>query len=249
MANVDENARLRFDLALANFQSISRAQHFYVSALLVYLALVWGWYFVGGKGSVTLQMFGVSLNTDGVWTVTPLVTFLLTLALTGAVSAAAPAWMTLRDAYRDIGLEATYGPAEMYNLDSHKNLLDYFSYLRFLPERSMWSNPSANELSWWQRHFRWTHLLYPTLFIASAYTSGRAIVEAFGFRTAHVFVSCYRPHFNFGQVPKHLPGLAYGLVCFALQGLYSLRPVYRWVCRCFGIRERYVNETYEPFIH
>jgi hypothetical protein len=34
-----------FDPAYENFQSVSRAQRFYLSFLLVYLSVVWGWYF------------------------------------------------------------------------------------------------------------------------------------------------------------------------------------------------------------
>jgi len=46
----EANSLKLFDLAYENFQSISRAQRFYLSFLLVYLSVVWGWYLSRLKG-------------------------------------------------------------------------------------------------------------------------------------------------------------------------------------------------------
>ncbi len=41
MISEDEKARLRFELANANLQSVSRAQGIYLTALLIYICFVW----------------------------------------------------------------------------------------------------------------------------------------------------------------------------------------------------------------
>jgi len=47
-----------FDLAYENFQSICRAQRFYLSFLLVYLSVVWGWYFAPQRRALHPLLLG-----------------------------------------------------------------------------------------------------------------------------------------------------------------------------------------------
>ena len=76
MAEGEENERL-FDLQLANFQSVSKTQKLFLTALVSYLALVWGWYTFGAGNEVSVQVLGVSVKASGFWPVTPVVlTFL-----------------------------------------------------------------------------------------------------------------------------------------------------------------------------
>lgn len=174
--NEDDRKRLRFELAHANLLSISKAQHFYLSALLVYLCLVWAWFFVGGGEAVTVQILGVGLRTDGVWKMTPFVTTLLSLALIGSINAAGPAWIALRAAFEDCGLTAPRCEPIFYDLDTHKNIFDYFAFLRIWPEGSLGNVEDMDR----RRPFGLRHFLYPALFVAGIYTTYRAVREPFG---------------------------------------------------------------------
>ena len=222
----DSRNRLRFELAHSNLQSISSAQRFYLSALLVYLCLVWGWFFVGGGEAVTIQLLGVGLKTSGVWKITPLVTTLLTLALIGSINAAGPAWAQLRMAFRDCGLIAPRCEPIFYDLDTHKNIFDYFAFLRVKPEGSITGAADIDGLEQRRRRFALRHFLYPTLFIASIYTTYKSMTEPFGVD-------------NISHPPMFL---IYGWTCFGIQCLYALRPIYRAICRFLGVRTAFVYE-------
>ncbi len=100
MISHEERAKLSFDLANANLQSIGRAQGLYVSALLTYICLVWGIFFVGSN-EVSIHLGWVDLKVDGVWRITPFVLMVLTLAYIGTVTAATPAYTYLREAEKD----------------------------------------------------------------------------------------------------------------------------------------------------
>ncbi|MDE3136030.1 MAG: hypothetical protein KGL59_05625 [Acidobacteriota bacterium] len=216
MSVEDDHKRLRFDLADRNLQSVSRAQHFYLSALLVYLCLVWGWFFVGSGQAVTVDLFGLGLKTAGVWKITPLVTMLLTLALAGSVNAFAPALEELNAAREELGVG---GEAGIFYVDSHKNVFDYFARLQLWPEGAT-RKPAEDSTGSKSLRLRLHHLWYPALFVASAYTSYHAVFAPLAL----------------GGVVNRTAYLFYGLVCFGIQVTCSVRPVYRWLCRFLGVR-------------
>jgi hypothetical protein len=222
VAGEDDLKRLRFDLAHANLLSISSAQRFYLSTLLVFLSLVWGWVFVGEGEAVTIQLLGVGLKTGGVWKITPLVSTLLSLALIGSINAAGPAWIELKAAFDECGLTAPRSNPIFYDLDTHKNIFDYFAFLRVRPEGGLRDIEDLDR----RRSFGFRHFLYPTLFLASIYTTFRAVHEPFAA----------------GDRSSHTPFLIYGWICIGLQCLYAFRPVYRAVCRFFGIRTSFVYD-------
>ncbi|MCI0628666.1 MAG: hypothetical protein L0387_44630, partial [Acidobacteria bacterium] len=86
-----------FELHRANLQSVSRAQKIYLTTLLTYLALIWGWYLFGGRNDITIQMLGITVKSNAFWAVTPAVVTLFALALIGSINAAEPIWRKLRD--------------------------------------------------------------------------------------------------------------------------------------------------------
>lgn len=229
MDDVGDTRRLRFDLALSNLQSISAAQRFYLSALLVYLCLVWGWFFAGGGQAgqpVTVQLLGISLQTAGVWKITPLVTTFLSLALIGSITAAGPAWAELRNAFGDLGLQAPQCDPVFYNLDTHKNIFDYFSFLRLRPEGSSADAGDIDSLEQRKKRFNLRHFLYPALFLVSIYTTYRAVREpsAFAGIIHHRLFWLYR----------------WGLL--GMQIAYCVRPIYRAFCRFAGVRTKFVYD-------
>src|SRR6267142_4899939 len=217
---LDDRSKIRFDLALSNLRSISAAQRFYLSALLVYICFVWGWFFVAAGQAVNFQLLGISLQTAGVWKITPLVATLLTLALIGSINAAGPAWTELRSAYRELGLQAPSCDPIFYNLDTHKNLFDYFAFLQFWPEGSIVETGNIDGLEQKRRRFMLRHFLYPFLFAASLITTYKAVREPAAFI----------------GVTHHVTFWVYRWTCLLVQAAYCVRPVYRAACRFLGVR-------------
>lgn len=190
-----------FDLAHDNFKSISKAQYFYLSTLLIYLAIVWGWHFTAVSGVVPVQILGIALSTNGLWAITPAVTTALSLGLIGSVNAAGPELKRLKEISQHLDFQVLSGVA-LYNLDTYKNLFDYFTYLRV--------NPISHPIAEQGRRFSGWHFLYPSLYAVSIYTSGRAIGEAWG-----------------GNLFKSPLALSYAFICVGSQILYSVRPWWR----------------------
>lgn len=191
-----------FDLAHENLKSIGKAQHFYLSTLFVYLCVVWGWHFASSESAVPVQVFGITLKTNGLWVITPGVTTALCLGLIGAVNAAGPAWRRLREHSAQLNLNLSRG-VTFYELDTYKNLFDYLAYLRLNPKGSLIEQSG-------QKFYLW-HFLYPSLYVASIYTSYRAAIEVWGL--------C--------GLTGHPLALLYVGVCVSLQVAYSIRPWWR----------------------
>ncbi len=137
MDNFTLNLRL-FDLHYANLQAISKAQKVHLTTLMGYLGVVWGWYTVGDPASITIQMLGVTIQARGFWVVTPLVVAFFSLALIGSINAAGPARKKLDAALKKLGLEKEF---EFYDLDTHKNVFDYFTFLWLHPEKTLAFTP------------------------------------------------------------------------------------------------------------
>jgi len=212
MISDDEKAKLRFELANANLQSIGRAQGLYVTALLTYICIVWGLFFVGSN-EVSVHFGWVDLKVDGVWRITPFVLLVLTLAYTGTVTAATPAYAHLRAAEKEL-----FGSQDQsfFGFDTHKNLLDYLALLQLWPwskTRIPTDNTEVKPI--WRRL---PHLILPALFLGSAFTSYWAVRELSKL------------------VASHRAALIFGWCCLGLQVAYSLRPVRRSLWRFFGAK-------------
>jgi hypothetical protein len=211
MISDDDKAKLRFELANANLQSIGRAQALYVTALLTYICLVWGILFVGSQA--TVHIGPLDLSAEGVWKITPFVILVLTLAYIGTVTAALPAFTELREAESKL-----FGSQDhsFFAFDTHKNVIDYLALLQLLP----WSKTrrpmdDTRPKPWWQRLH---HLMLPTLFVGSAFTSWWAVRRLSTLESSH----------HAAQI--------FGWSCLGLQMAYSIRPLWRYVGRAIGAK-------------
>jgi hypothetical protein len=194
-----------FDLHYANLQSIGKAQKVHLTTLMVYLGVVWGWYIVGEGTSVTIQMLGLAIKAKGFWVSTPLIVTFFSLALIGSVNAAGPTRKKLDATLKKLGMEKEF---EFYDLDMHKNVLDYFTYLRLRPEKTM------SEVG--HQRFRIRHFLYVTPVLIGIYTTWFAM---------------RRPELS----GVHWFWL-YAGSCLILQIACCVRPFWRALCRFLGIR-------------
>lgn len=211
MASDEDKAKLRFELANENFQSVSRAQGLYLSALLIYVCLVWALFFTPSGEAVTLHFGWLELKMDGVWKVTPFVTMVLTLAVAGTLNAAVSTFAELQSARKEL-LGSQFGA--MFDVDKHKNVIDYLALLQILPwgKTRKPAEDRGSEPAWRRLH----HLIFPALFALSCFTSYRAVRELSGLGSAGHAV------------------MIYGWICFGVQATFSVRPVWRGLRRFFG---------------
>jgi hypothetical protein len=94
MISDDDRARLRFELANANLQSVSRAQGLYLTTLLVYICLIWAMFLTG---TATIHLESLELKIDTVWQITPFIIMVLTLAVVGTLNATNSAYTELKE--------------------------------------------------------------------------------------------------------------------------------------------------------
>lgn len=208
MITEDEKARLRFELANANVQSIGRAQGRYATALLAFIAVLWAFSLVGDSEAV-LHLDGLDLKADGLWSITPPVMLVLVLGYIGTLTAFAPALAQLHEAEeRLFGSERS----PLFNLDTHKNIIDYLARLQVKPwGRTSWPTEETPE-QWWRRL---THLILPVVFAFSWITSYWAVHRS------------QLLHF-------HWYALTFDWACLVFQAAFSVRPIYRCVKRFSG---------------
>lgn len=212
MASDDDKVKLRFDLANANLQSISRAQGLYLTTLLIYICFVWAMYLTKSGEAITLHLAWLELKMDGVWKITPFITMVLTLAVIGTINATVSAYAEVQD----VGTTLLGSRFEaLFQVDTHKNVIDYLALLQILPwGKTRKPADSQGHPSIW---IRLHHLIFPGLLILSLFTSYWAVHQA-----------------SFGSKPRVF--LAVGWTCFGMQALYSIRPIWRWIRRLFGAK-------------
>jgi len=213
MPSEDQKAKIKFDLANANLQSVSRAQALYLTTLIVYICVVWA-KFLTGSSAEQLHFGWLELKMDAVWAVTPVVTMVLTLAVIGTLNATLSAYGAVQGAAVAL-LEDDF--ESLFEVDTHKNVIDYLVLLQILP----WGktrkpiDPGHRQTFWLRTH----HLIFPILFLLSLGTSWWAIHESFSLTQ----------HLSFFRV--------FDWICFWIQTLFSVRPMYRWFCRFAGAKE------------
>lgn len=206
MVERDEKWRL-FDLHYANFQSISKAQDFYVRTLVLYLGLVWAWRLFGGGREITIDLLGASIHAANLWLITPLVLTAISLALVGALNAMGASWRRLKKATRGLGLDFYFT-----DIDTHKNALDYFGFLTVRPEKKIQLEEPSSVVQ--KRFSRVGVFIYPSLLAAATTTT---------------YISIYR-------IPNGWPTLIYVWLCVAIQLAFSLRVYWRAICGFLHIR-------------
>jgi hypothetical protein len=216
MISDDERAKLRFELANANLQSVSRAQGRYLTTLLVYICLIWAMYLTD---TLTLHLATLELKMDAVWKITPFVTMVLTLAVIGTVNATYSAYAEVKET-GTLLFGADFGT--LFSVDTHKNAIDYLELLQILP----WGKTRKPTESHGGQPFllRLHRLIFPTLFTISFFTSFWAARQA-----------------SFSPKPFFFLALAWA--CLMIQALYSLRPMYRWINRFWGQRRLTMSIT------
>jgi hypothetical protein len=211
MISEDEKAKLRFELTNANLQSVSRAQGIHLTALLVYICFVWAMYLTQTGEALILHVAGLELKMDAVWKITPFVTMVLTLAVVGTLNATVLAYTEINEAGKTL-FGSQFG--SLFEVDTHKNVTDYLALLQVLP----WGKTRKQNESAPQPFLaRLRHLIFPILFLVSFGTSGWAVYQA-----------------SYGLKPGVF--WVIGLICLALQVLFSIRPMYRWFRRLFGAK-------------
>jgi hypothetical protein len=196
------------DLLRTGLQAVSKAQKIYVHTLLIYLFLVWGWQSISATGEVTIQVLGLSIRATGFWPITPLVITVLNLALVGSMNAIGPVWERLSDALKQAGKELYWT-----DLDTNKNVLDYFAFLKIHPEKPVQPKlpiPKPEQF----RRFKLGGLLYPSLIAWGIYTT----------------------FFSLSRLPKTRAYVIYVLGCFGIQLLFSIRVFWKALCRFWGFR-------------
>jgi hypothetical protein len=213
MPTEDEKVKLRFELANANLQSISRAQGLYLGTLLVYMCIVWAKHLTGSEGPDKLHFEWIELNMAAVWAITPFVTMVLTLAIVGTLNSMISAYADVQDA-GGILFGSDFG--SLFDVDTHKNVIDYLDRLQIFPwGKTRKPKESHGKQPLWLRSH---HLIFPVLFAMSLATSWYA---------AHRSSFSPRPTFFW----------TLDWVCFAVQALFSVRPLYRWIRRFAGAKK------------
>lgn len=101
----------RFDLLLANFQSVSKSQSRFVNTLALFLCLVWTVDLLNRSGEITVQVLGVSIQVHGFWQVVPLICGILCLGLIGSINIIHHAWRRLI-----LYLPEDWGDAALYGM-------------------------------------------------------------------------------------------------------------------------------------
>lgn len=158
MTTATDSDKLLFDLQLANFLAIGKTQKNLLIVLMSYLGLTWV-YASRSSGEISIQLLGVSVRAGGFWPVAPAALTVLSLALVGAINAAAPAWRALEKTSKSLNLHL-----EFYDFDIQKNLLDYLTFLTLRPEQHL---EERNRV----RRFSFTHFLYPSVLVGTLYTT------------------------------------------------------------------------------
>lgn len=198
----NEAQKQSFDLQLANFQSIGKAQKNFLIVLMSYLGMVWIYAFNTGT-DVTIQLLGVGFHAAGFWQVEPAALTVLSLGLIGSINAMGPVWRRLRQTAKDLGLSSIF-----YDYDTQKNLVDYLTSLTLHPEKRLEGREP-------DRRFSFSHFLYPSILLATIYTT----------------------YFSIRRMPQTYTYKSYVLTCIVVQVLFSIRIFWKAACRFFGIRK------------
>jgi hypothetical protein len=201
----------RFDLLLANFQSIGKSQSWYVNVYAGFLCLTWVLDLLHTSGGVTVQLLGASVHIEGLWPIVPLVSTVLSLALLGSINLLHHAWRRL-----DLHIEQTFSDPRFFftELDAHKNLLDYFACLRFslttpvLPDTI---SAGADQQQQWDPAL----FLYPMLLLAGIFTCS----------------------FTLRRVNVTWISSATVILCTLVQSIFALPIFWRKACLFFGIHK------------
>ncbi|MBI3403842.1 MAG: hypothetical protein HY046_00085 [Acidobacteria bacterium] len=117
-----------FEILCKSLAAAGKSQSRFVTTLLAFLALLWGWHFMRPTG-LSVQFLGITLSPSGLWTISPAILTVLVLALIGSMNIMGPIWKRLR-----ICTEKLNQIFFWTDLDPHKTLIDFLTFLTVWPE-------------------------------------------------------------------------------------------------------------------
>lgn len=194
----------KFDFLRQSLVSAGKSQSRFVAGLLSYLAVLWGLNYTKLRG-VKLTILGVEVDSDALWMISPAVLTVLVLALIGSMNIMGPIWKRLRNCCAELGIDVFWT-----DVDSNKNLIDYFNHLKLSPEGPV--EPVDIPSSDANKH-RIGVFSYQVVITFATVTTILADYQG---------ASCLYRIYVYG--------------CALVQVLFSFRTWYRAVCRFLGVR-------------
>lgn len=212
MTDMDDKWK-RYELLLGNFQGIAKSQAFFVNSLAAFLCLVWAVDVLHQTGGITIQALGASAEIKGFWSVVPIISCVISLALIGSINLIIHAWRRL-----DLCVTQLFSGTDFFftDFDVHKNILDYLAALTArLKKPIMPDTAEAAKID--SQKWKIFLLLYPGLILFSIYTTS----------------------FAAGRVPWSWPSFSMILLSTLLQVIFSLPFIFRKVCIFLGVHKGY----------
>jgi hypothetical protein len=142
--------------------AVGKAQGRYMALLLGFVTVLWGWQFTQPQG-MTVQLWGVSVQPNGLWTVAPAFLTAVSLALIGTMNAMGPVWKRLSDTAQALGVTYFWS-----DLDTTKNIVDYLVYLKLTPEGPAEATSPPRDIT---RKFQLTVFSYPAVLLLAVVTT------------------------------------------------------------------------------
>jgi hypothetical protein len=207
----DEEKWRKFDLLLANFQSIGKVQSRFVNSLIAFLCLVWAVDLLRSSGGITVQVLGATVQVNGLWQIVPLVCGILCLGLVGSINIIHHAWRRL-----DLHLPEVFSDLSFFftEFDPHKNILDYLGNLTLSLKKPVLPDTTDSGVADRQQ---WSPilLLYPGLVLFSIFTTS----------------------FVLRRIPVNWGSVAYVFISTLLQAIFSLPFLWRKACIFTGVHK------------
>ncbi len=150
-----------FEIHKGSIQSVGRSQGRYVTGLLGFLALLWGWHFMKPE-ELTIQLLGVTLRASGLWVIAPAVLTILSLGLIGSMNIMGVIWKRFAKVTQALEQEVWWT-----DIDTHKSLFDYFFFLTPRLERPVEPDKPPKK----GRQFDFTVFSYPVLLLGATVTT------------------------------------------------------------------------------
>ncbi len=210
MPSAEEKWR-KFDLLLANFQAIGKAQSRFVNSLIAFLCLIWAVDLLRSSGGITVQVLGATVQVNGLWQIVPLVCGVLCLGLVGSINIIHHAWRRL-----DLHLPEVFSDLSLFftEFDPHKNILDYLANLTLWLKKPVLPDTAdsciANRQQW-----SLVLLLYPGLVLFSIFTTS----------------------FTLWHIPVNWGTVFYVFISTFLQAIFSLPFLWRKLCLFTGVHK------------
>ncbi len=200
----------KFDLLLANFQAIGKAQSLLVNSLITLLCLVWAVDLLRSSGGITVQVLGATVQINGLWQIVPLVSGILCLGLVGSINIIHHAWRRL-----DLHIPEVFSDLSFFytEFDSHKNILDYLANLTLSLKKPVLPDTDTGAAD--RQQWSPTLLLYPGLVLFSIFTTS----------------------FTLRRIPVSWGSVAYVFISTLVQAIFSLPFLWRKICIFTGVHK------------